>query len=106
MQSRRRSRLIRIGSTAAVLLAAGLVVWGFSRGDDDRDPDSSTPPTVSPTIGVIEQPAVVNSTIAVTTISTIASQVSAPSTEDVPTIPPGTVDVPLPPASSDIATPP
>jgi hypothetical protein len=102
MQSRRRSRLIRIGSTVGVLIAAGLVAWGFSRGDDDRAPDSSTP--VSPTIGVIQQPASVNSTIA----TTIATQVpvSAPSTEDVPTIPPGTVDVPLPPSSSDIATTP
>ncbi|HEY7626880.1 MAG TPA: hypothetical protein VH761_07425, partial [Ilumatobacteraceae bacterium] len=71
MQSRRRSRLIRIGATVAVLVAAGLVAWGFSRGgDDERGPDTSTPPT----IGVIQQPASVNSAVA----TSIASPVSAP----------------------------
>jgi hypothetical protein len=99
VQSRRRSRLIRIGSTVAVIVAAGLVVWGFSRGNDDRAPGITTPPT----IGAIVVPAVVQ-----TTTGPSHTPGSAPATEDVPTIPTGTADVAIPvtsPLPSDIATP-
>jgi hypothetical protein len=90
--SRRRSRLIRIGSTVAVVVAAGLAVWGFSRSNDDRPNDTT------PGIGVINAPAEVNSTR-----PDIVG--TAPATNDVPTIPTGTADVALPPASTDIVTP-
>lgn len=99
MQSRRRSRLVRIGSTVAIIAAAALAIWGFSRDDDDRSPDTSIP-----LIGVIEQPAVVQ-----TTKPAAAVPGSAPATDDVPLIPVGTADVAFPPVSSptsgDIATP-
>jgi hypothetical protein len=99
IESKRRSRLVRLGSTAAILIAAGLVVWGFARGNDDRSPG----PTTTPTIGAIVVPAVVQ-----TTTGSSHTQGSAPATEDVPTIPTGTADVALPvtsPLTSDIAKP-
>jgi hypothetical protein len=97
IQSKRRSRLVRIGSTVGVLIAAGLVAWGFSRSNDDRLPKSDTPPT----IGVIGGPADV-----MTTQGAVGSpSVTTPSTADVAVVPNGTLDIALPPVSSDIATP-
>lgn len=96
IESRRRSRLVRIGSTVAIVVAAALVAWGFSRANDDRSPDSSTPPT----IGVIQQPADVATTTRVTAVPATPL-----ATEDVPSIPVGTADVALPPATSDIPAP-
>jgi hypothetical protein len=100
VEARRRSRLVRTGSTVAVLVAAALVVWGFSRSNDDRSPGSTPPPT----IGVIQNPAVVQTTTGSTRVPG-----SAPATEDVPSIPVGTADVAFPPITSpltsDIATP-
>ena len=95
IESKRRSRLVRIGSTVGVVVAATLVVWGFSRANDDRTPDSDTPPT----IGVIQNPAVV-----LTTQGAVHSG-SAPGTFDVPTVPTGTADIGLPPVTADISTP-
>ncbi len=95
IESKRRSRLVRIGSTVAVVVAATLVVWGFSRANDDRPNDSDTPPT----IGVIQNPAVVLTTRAAVDSGT------APATVDVPTVPTGTADVVFPPVSSAIPVP-
>lgn len=97
IESKRRSRLVRIGSTVGVVVAATLVVWGFSRANDDRSPDSDTPPT----IGVIQNPAVV-----LTTQGTAAiPSGSAPATADVPSVPTGTADVAFPPVSTKILVP-
>ena len=95
IEAKRRSRLVRIGSTVGVVVAATLVVWGFSRANDDRSPDSDTPPT----IGVIQNPAVVLTT------QGAAHPGSAPGTFDVPTVPTGTADIGLPPVTADISTP-
>ena len=96
IQSKRRSRLVRIGSTVGVVIAAALVAWGFSRSNDDRPPKSDTPPT----IGVIGGPADVLNTQAVG-----APSGTTPVTADAPVVPNGTADIALPPISSDIATP-
>ena len=90
---------MRIGSTVGVVVAAALVAWGFARANDDRSPTSDTPPT----IGVIQSPADVHTTQAVTG----APSGTAPITADVPVVPTGTADIalPTPPISSDIATP-
>jgi hypothetical protein len=97
IQSKRRSRVVRIGSTLGVLVAAGLVAWGFARANDDRSPTSDTPPT----IGVIQQPAVVLTTQGGDRVPSG----TVPSTADVPVFPTDTVDVAFPPVSSDIPTP-
>ena len=98
IESRRRSRRTLIGVTAGVLVAAGLLAFGFSRSDDDREPTGGTPPT----IGVIQAPAQV-----ATTQGVAVPPGSAPDTVDVPTIPTGTAaDVAFPPVgSNDIPTP-
>ena len=87
--------MVRIGSTVGVVLAAGLVAWGFSRGNDDRSPTSDTTPGL-----VINGPAEVLTTQAVG-----APAGSTPGTADVPVFPVGTADVAFPPVSSDIAAP-
>jgi hypothetical protein len=95
IQSKRRSLVVRIASTVGVVAAAGLVVWGFSRDNDDRSPSSDTSPAL-----IINGPAEVLTTQAVG-----APTGSVPGTADVPVFPLGTADVAFPPASSDIATP-
>lgn len=96
IESKRRSRVVRIGSTVGIVIAAALVAWGFARANDSRSPDSKTPPT----IGVIQNPADVH-----TTQGPPGPTASAPATVDVPKVPNGTVDIALPPLSSDIPTP-
>jgi hypothetical protein len=83
-----------IAVTAGVVVAAGLVAYGFSQSDDDRDSD--TPPT----IGVIQAPAEVFTTDAVVVIPG-----SAPTTDDLPFVPEETVDIGAPPISSNIVVP-
>lgn len=95
IESKRRSRLVRIGSTVGIVVAAALVAWGFARANDDRS-NSNTPPT----IGVIQSPADVH-----TTQGPPGPTASAPATVDVPKVPNGTADIALPPVSSDIPTP-
>jgi hypothetical protein len=97
IESKRRSRVVRIASTVGVAAAAGLVVWGFSRANDDRSPNSKTPPT----IGVIESPAAVHTTLP----GGVRPTGSAPATADIPTTPTGTADVAFPPISADISSP-
>ncbi len=97
IESKRRSRTTLIAVTVGVVVAAGLVAYGFSRSDDDRDLDSDTPPT----IGVIQAPADV-----LTTQGVIELPVgSTPGNGDVQVLPPGTADVAFPPISSDILVP-
>ncbi len=96
IESKRRSRVVRIGSTVGIVVAAALVAWGFARANDDRSPHSDTPPT----IGVIQNPAVV-----LTTQGSARVAGTAPVTADVPLVPVGTADIALPPVSSDIPTP-
>ena len=95
IESQRRSRITLIAVTAGVVVAAGLVAYGFSRSDDDRDP-ADTPPT----IGVIQSPAEVFTTDAVIVIPG-----SAPTTDDLPVVPEETVDIGAPPISSNIVVP-
>jgi hypothetical protein len=96
IESRGRSRRTLIGVTVGVVAAAGLLAFGFSRSDDEREPIGNTPPT----IGVIQAPAQVATTL------TVVPPGSAPDTVDVPTIPTGTADVAFPPVgSNDIPTP-
>ncbi|MGZ4724998.1 MAG: hypothetical protein ACXV8L_12390, partial [Ilumatobacteraceae bacterium] len=96
IESKRRSRVVRIGSTVGVVVAAGLVVWGFARANDDRSPHTDTPPT----IGVIQNPAVV-----LTTQGSPRVIGTAPATVDVPVVPVGTADVAFPPTTNDIVAP-
>jgi hypothetical protein len=96
IESKRRSRVVRIGSTVGIVVAAALVAWGFARANDSRSPDSKTPPT----IGVIQNPADVH-----ITQGSAGPTASAPATVDVPKVPNGTADIALPPVSSDIPTP-
>ena len=96
MESKRRSRSVRIASTVGILAAGALVAYGFSR-DDDRAPVTTTPPT----IGVIQAPAQVQ-----TTQAPVAGPTVAPATtDDVPVVPVGTADIGFPPVSSDIPSP-
>ena len=97
MQSKRRSRIVRIGATVGVVVAAGLVAYGFSQADDDRSPDSDTPPTIA----VIQSPAVVQTTRP----AGVSPSLAASATDDVPVVPTGTADVAFPPVSSDIPAP-
>ncbi len=97
VESKRRSRTSLIATTVGVVAAAALVAYGFSRSNDDRDPDTSTPPT----IGVIQAPAEVLTTQGLVEIPSG----SAPVTADVPVFPLGTADVEFPPVSSDILVP-
>ena len=81
------------------MVAGALLAYGFSRSDDDRQPIGTTPP---PTIGVIQAPAQVATTVSRAAVT----PGSSPDTADVPTIPPGTADVAFPPVgSNDIPTP-
>ena len=95
-EAKRRSRTTLLVVTAGVVVAGALVAFGFSRSDDDRDPNSNTPPT----IGVIQSPAQV-----VTTLGPAVSPGSTPATADLPLVPAGTADVAFPPISSDIVVP-
>jgi hypothetical protein len=95
IEPKQRSRRALIGFTAGVVVAGALVAYGFSRSDDDSQPDPSTPPT----IGVIQAPAQVFTT------HDVAVPGSAPATNDVPTVPTGTADVVFPPVSSNILVP-
>ena len=95
-EAKRRSRKTLIAVTAGVVVAGALVGYGFSRSDDDRDPNSNTPPT----IGVIQAPAQV-----ATTLGPAVSPGSTPATADLPLVPSGTADVAFPPVSSDIVVP-
>jgi hypothetical protein len=97
VEAKQRSRRTLIGVTAGVVVAGALVAYGFSRSDDDSQPDSSTPPT----IGVIQAPAQVFTT----TQADVAVPGSGPATNDVPTVPTGTADVAFPPVSSNILVP-
>ena len=98
IESKGRSRAVRIGSTIGVVVAGALVAFGFARANDDRVPATKTPPT----IGVIQSPADVHTSQAV-----VGAPTGSPATtEDVPVAPPnGTVDVAFPPVSSDITKP-
>jgi hypothetical protein len=96
IEAKQRSRRTLIGVTAGVVVAGALVAYGFSRSDDDSQPDSSTPPT----IGVIQAPAQV-----FTTQDVAAVPGSGPATNDVPTVPTGTADVAFPPVSSNVLVP-
>ncbi|MEP7203739.1 MAG: hypothetical protein ABI894_14080 [Ilumatobacteraceae bacterium] len=80
--------------TVAVIVAAALVAYGFSRGDDDRDTD------IPPTIGVIQAPAEV-----LTTRPLVVNPGSAPTTDDLPLVPDETVDIGAPPISSNVVVP-
>jgi hypothetical protein len=91
-----RSRRTLIGVTVGVVVAGALVAYGLSRSDDNSEPVSSTPPT----IGVIQSPAQV-----FTTQADVVVPGSGPATNDVPTVPTGTADVPFPPVSSDVLVP-
>jgi hypothetical protein len=95
VEAKQRSRRTLIGVAAGVVVAGGLVAFGFSRSDDDSKPDPSTPPT----IGVIQAPAQVFTT------HDLAVPGSAPATNDVPTVPTGTADVAFPPVSSKVLVP-
>ena len=97
IESKHRSRVVRVVATIGVVVAAALVAYGFSRANDDRSPDSDTPPT----IGVIQSPAAVQTTQA----AGGAPSVSASATDDVPVVPTGTADVAFPPVSTDIPAP-
>ncbi|HEY0521558.1 MAG TPA: hypothetical protein VGC84_18860 [Ilumatobacteraceae bacterium] len=81
--------------TIAVIVAAALVAYGFSRSDDPR-PGTDTIPIV----GVIQSPANV-----ATTLGPPGPSQTTPGTADVPTIPTGTADVAFPPVSVDIPGP-
>jgi hypothetical protein len=96
IEAKQRSRRTLIGVTAGVVVAGAFVAYGFSRSDDDSQPDPSTPPT----IGVIQAPAQV-----FTTQNDVAVPGSGPATNDVPTVPTGTADVAFPPVSSNIVVP-
>ena len=96
IEAKRRSRRTLIGVTAGVVVAGALVAFGFSRSDDQREPNSNTPPT----IGIIQSPAQV-----FVTQPDVAVPGSAPATNDVPTVPTGTADVAFPPVSSNILVP-
>ena len=96
-EPKRRSRLPLIAVTFGVVVAAILVAYGFSQSDDDREPGSSTPPTIA----VIESPAEV--------ATTQGSRPPEPPTEtdDVPlVVPSGTADIGLPPpVTADVSSP-
>ena len=94
--SKRKSLTTMIAVTVGVLVAGALVAYGFSRSDDDRDTNTKTPPT----IGVIQAPAQV-----ATTLGPAASPGTVPATVDLPLVPADTADVAFPPISSDIVVP-
>jgi hypothetical protein len=96
-EPKRRSRIPLIAVTVGVTIAAVLVAYGFSQSDDDREPISSTPPT----IGIIQAPADV-----ATTQGTRAPEPTT-ATDDVPlVVPSGTADIGLPaPVTADIPSP-
>jgi hypothetical protein len=85
-EPKRRPLIPLIAVTVGVVIAAVLVAYGFSQSDDDRDPGSTT----TPTIGVIQAPA----EVATTQGARPPEPTSA--TDDVPLVPTGTVDIPSP----------
>jgi hypothetical protein len=97
-RSDRRARRVRVAATAGVAIAGTLVVYGLTRPDDERSPATDTPPT----IGAIQSPAQV-----VTTLGPLGVPIgTTATTEDVPIVPTGTADIPFtPPITSDIPTP-
>ena len=96
-EPKKRSRIALIAVTVGVVIAAVLVAYGFSQSDDDREPTSSTPPT----IGVIQAPA----DVATTQGTTRPTEAPFP-TNDVPLPPNGTADIGLPPpVTADIPAP-
>ncbi len=97
IESKRRSRSVRLAATIGIVAAGLLVAYGFSQANDDRSPDSDTPPTIA----VIQLPAVVQTTQAVGG----QPSVSPSATDDVPVVPTGTADIAFPPVSSDIPGP-
>jgi hypothetical protein len=97
--SKQRTRRMLAALTIGLLVVGVLVAYGFSRSTDDR-PSSSTSTVPTPTIGIIQAPALVDSTRPVV-------QGSSPATADVPVAPPpGTNDIIVPPGTADIAVPP
>jgi hypothetical protein len=94
IESKRRPRTTLVAVTAGVVVAAGLAAYGFSRSDDDGDP--ATPPT----IGVIQAPAEVFTTQPLVVIPALA-----PTTDDLPIVPFGTVDIGAPLDSTNILVP-
>jgi hypothetical protein len=103
--SKRRRTVALVAITVGVLGAGGFVVYGLS-GSDGDSPITPTGPSITPTIGIIQAPAQVDSTRPVV-------QGSTPATADIPppvgtndiVVPPGTADIALPPVSADILTP-
>ena len=97
-EPKQRSRLALILVTVGVVIAAVLVAYGFSQSDDDRDPATTTPPT----IGVIQAPADV-----ATTQGPARPPDETFATDDVPlVIPSGTADIGFPPpVTPDISSP-
>jgi hypothetical protein len=94
---KQRSRIGLIAVTVGVVIAALLIAYGLSQSDDDNEPTSSTPPT----IGVIQAPAEV-----ATTQGVARPPESAPATNDLPLVVPGTADIGLPPPiTPDIPSP-
>ena len=96
IEPERRSRRTLITVTVGAVVAAALIAFGFAQSDDDRVPASTT--TV--TIGVIQAPAEV-----ATTVARGIPSGSVAVTNDVPIVPTGTADVIFPPVSLDIPAP-
>ena len=96
-ESKGRSRTLLIAVSVGVVVVGVLVAFAFSRSNDERTP-GTTPPA---TIGVIQAPAAVVTTVAAGGTPTG----SAPITADVPVVPTGTADIPFPPVSSNILVP-
>ena len=96
-EPKRRPLIPLIAVTIGVVIAAVLVAYGFSQSDDDREPGSTT----TPTIGVIQAPAEVSTTQGVRP----PEQTFA--TNDVPlVVPSGTADIGFPPpVTPDIPSP-
>jgi hypothetical protein len=97
--AKRRTRRMLAVLTIGLLVVGALVAYGFSRSSGDRPSGSTTTSNPTPTIGIIQTPAQVDSTRPVV-------QGSSPATADVPVAPLGTNDIVVPPGTADIAVPP
>jgi hypothetical protein len=97
--SKQRTRRMLAALTIGLVVVGALVAYGFSRSSGDRPSVSTTTSNPTPTIGIIQAPALVDSTRPVV-------QGSSPGTVDVPVAPLGTADIVVPPGTADIAIPP